>query len=61
MDLYIILLIIAVLLIVVVCIGVAPAPLIDKVQDVASGVSRLAVAGPLPQAALVANRSEHAR
>ena len=51
----------AVLLIVVVCIGVAPAPLIDKVQDVASGVSRLAVAGPLPQAALVANRSEHAR
>ena len=51
----------AVLLIVVVWIGVAPGSLIDKVQDVASSTPRSALAHPLPQAALAATRSEHAR
>ena len=51
----------AVLLIVVVWIGVAPASLIDKVQGVATSAPRGALADRLPQAALAANRSEHAR
>ena len=51
----------AALLIVVVWIGVAPASLIDKVQDVATSTPRGALAHPLPQAALAATRSEHAR
>ena len=55
----------AVLLLLVLSIGVAPAPLMDKVQGIAAGVSGLAVAAAPTQgsrqAAVATSEGAHAR